>query len=126
MYVMVLDAVFGRKTTVLGDDVKAAVRKRLKTCKREQIIATPILVKAHGTWTLPHNPSPIYFLRDGEHAKQLNGTSYGARNWIARETENIHGTALDPRLSSIAQQAGILEWLRERGAEITELKLGNE
>lgn len=123
LYVMVLDAVFGRRTRVIADDVRAAVRKRLKACKREQIISTPILVKAQGSWTLPQKPSPIHFLRDGEHGKQLNGTSYGARNWIGRATENVDGTFLDAALTSIAQQAGVYDWLIACGCRTQELKL---
>jgi hypothetical protein len=114
-YVMALDAVFGRRTRRIPPDVVKRVKVLLKDWKPWEICATPILVKAQGKWTLPKPPSPIYFLRDGEHARTSNGNTYGAYYWIARTIENIDGTKLDARLTAYAKQLGMLETLIDRG-----------
>lgn len=114
-YVMAVDAVFGRRTRVIAADVVKSYKARSRDWEPWEILATPLLVKAQGSWTLPKPPSPIYFLRDGEHARTSNGNTYAARYWIARAIENIDGTKLDKRLTYIAEKLGILQTLVDRG-----------
>lgn len=114
-FITAADASFSRKTRVIADDVRRYFKARRKDWPAEQIIATPILAMAHGSWSLPKAPTPIIFLRDGEHAKTRNGNTYGARNWIAREAEEMDGTKLSERAATIARAVGVLEWLSERG-----------
>ena len=115
-YVAVLDAVTGRKTRTLAPDVVKRVGQRLRDWRPWQIVGVPILVYAQGR----HDRySPDVFLRDGSNPRTRNGNSYGAYYWLARTYEQADGTHLDSRLTSIAEQAGILDQLRTLGV-ITE------
>lgn len=111
-YIAVRDATFERKTKVLSPDVVKATRERLKDWQGWQIVALPILVRAHGHNT-PH--SPDVYLRDGSHPRTRNGNTYGGFYWLARTFEKADGTRLDGRLTSIAEQAGVLERLATIG-----------
>ena len=115
-YVAVLDAVSGRRTRKLSPDVVTAVKQRLKDWEPWQIVGVPLLVFAQGR---RDKYSPDVFLRDGSHPRTRDGNTYGGFYWLSRTYENADGTRLDSRLTSIAEQSGVLDRLRSVGV-ITE------
>lgn len=114
-YVMVRDAVFGGRTRVEFPKLKRIVAERLRAWEPWQIIATPLLVKAQGSWTLAARPDLDVLLRDGSHARTFGGNTYAARDWTMKAMQALDGTRLDGRLTKIALEAGILDELVSKG-----------
>jgi hypothetical protein len=120
LFVMVRDAVFGGRTRVDLPKVRKIVGERLRVWQPWQIIATPILVHAQGSWSLPTKPDVDVLLRDGSHARTHNGQTYAARDWTLKAMEGLDGTRLDRRLSQIAMEAGVLDVLVSRGVFVSQ------
>lgn len=112
---MVRDAVFGGRTRVEFPKLKRIVAERLRAWEPWQIIATPLLVKAQGSWTLAARPDLDVLLRDGSHARTFGGNTYAARDWTMKAMQALDGTRLDGRLTKIALEAGILDELVSKG-----------
>jgi hypothetical protein len=92
--------------------------------KRWQILALPILNRS---WPCDQDwlrdASPEILLRDGKRPRTTrDGYTAGAVHHLERELQRIDKAVLDERLARIAQEAGVLDYLRRMGVKAPDLE----
>lgn len=106
-YITAFNSALNRQCSVTPG-VRAKTKARLRTWPSWQIVAVPLLVTATSTHEFLRTLAPECLLRDGLHPRTTRaGYTSGATDHLERAYARADQTALDGRLTAIAEQLGV-------------------